>query len=386
LFFAGQVISITGTWMQRIAQDWLILQLGGGPQELAIGLALQSAPYLAVGLWGGALSDRLQARNVFLVSQILQCGVALVLGILILSGRITLLTVYGFSLAVGFIGVIESPSRQTFIMDIVSRENVANAVSLNSSINNIARLAGPSIAGALIGVAGTGVAYLANSITFVGIIVATVMIRPSSLPQYRLSRGAEWQVLDGLRRSWQSAVVRKTLAATFLVSAFAQNFRILLPLFATSVFAGGSSGYGVLMSGVAVGAIGGGLLCAHLARPSLRSLAICSAALGTILLLAAIAPTYLVLLALMVAAGAGNTSFNTMSHSLVLLNADANMRGRFASVRTIVSNGSTVLGSLVIGYVCELTGPRVGMTIGGVAACFTVLVVIRRSRVASPAQ
>src|SRR3954454_23470862 len=122
LFFVGHIISITGTWMQRIAQDWLILQLGGGPRELAIGLALQSVPYVTIGLWGGALTDRFRARTVFLLSQILQCGVALVLGGLILSNPSPLMTVCAFSLAVGCIGVIESPSRQTFTLDIVSRE------------------------------------------------------------------------------------------------------------------------------------------------------------------------------------------------------------------------------------------------------------------------
>lgn len=380
LFFVGQVISITGTWMQRIAQDWLILQLGGGPQELAIGLALQSVPYVAIGLWGGALTDRFQPRNVFLLSQILQCCIAVVLGALVLSDHVTLLTVYGFALAVGCIGVIESPSRQTFVLDIVSREQAANAVSLNSSINNVAKLAGPSIAGAVIGVAGTGIAYLANSATFIGIIIATIMIRPESLRGRVASPMKTWQVLDGFRRSWQSSVIRRTLVATFLISAFSQNFRILLPLFATGVFAGGSGSYGVLMSGVAIGAIGGGLLCAHLARPSLRMLALYTLALGAVLVLAAMAPTYMVLLILMIAAGVGNTSFNTTSNVLVLLNAEPTMRGRSVSVRTLVSNGSTFLGSLGIGYVCELAGPRVGMAIGGVVACLTALLMVKQAR------
>jgi MFS family permease len=380
LFFVGQIISITGTWMQRIAQDWLILQLGGGPKELAIGLALQSVPYVTIGLWGGALTDRFQARNVFLLSQILQCGVALVLGALVLSDQVTLVMVYCFSLAVGCIGVIESPSRQTFILDIVSREHATNAVSLNSSINNVAKLAGPTIAGAVIGVAGTGIAYLANSATFIGIIIATIMIRPDSLPERPPRPEKTWKMLDGVRASWHSPVIRNTLVATFLVSAFAQNFRILLPLFATGLFGGGSGSYGLLMSGVAVGAIGGGLLCAHIARPTLGMLAVYSLALGAVLVFAALAPTYVVLLVLMVAAGVGNTAFNSTSNASVLLNADPTMRGRSASVRTIVSNGSTFLGSLGIGYVCELAGPRVGMAIGGVVACLTAGLLVRQAR------
>jgi MFS family permease len=385
LFFVGQVVSITGTWMQRIAQDWLILQLGGGPRELAIGLALQSVPYVTVGLWGGALTDRFSSRRLFLLSQVLQCLVSVVLGALVLTDKVTLTTVFAFSLAVGCIGVIESPSRQTFVLDIVRREHAANAVSLNSSINNVARLAGPAIAGGVIGIAGTGVAYLANAATFVGIIVATILIKPDGPREPDVPRPKNWQVLEGLRRSWQTPLIRRTLTATFLVSAFAQNFRIVLPLFATGVFAGGSGSYGLLMSAVAVGAIAGGILCAHLARPSLRLLALCSLALGLVLVVASVAPRYLVLLVLMAGAGVGNTSFNTTSHSLVLLNADPTMRGRFVSVRTIVSNGSTFLGSLGIGLVCEWAGPRVGMAIGGVVACLTAALLVRQTRASRPA-
>jgi MFS family permease len=276
--------------------------------------------------------------------------------------------------------VIESPSRQTFILDIVSREHATNAVSLNSSINNVAKLAGPSIAGAVIGVAGTGIAYLANSATFIGIIIATIMIRPDSLPERDPGPAKTWRLLDGVRASWKSAVIRHTLVATFLISASAQNFRILLPLFATGVFGGGSGSYGLLMSGVAVGAIGGGLLCAHIARPTLGMLAVYSLALGTVLVFAALAPTYVVLLVLMIAAGVGNTAFNSTSNASVLVNADPTMRGRSVSVRTIVSNGSTFLGSLGIGYVCELAGPRVGMAIGGGGACLTALLLVRQAR------
>jgi len=377
LFFVGQVISITGTWMQRVAQDWLILELGGGARGLSIGIALQSAPYLTIGLLGGVLVDRFDARKLFLLTQVLQACVALLLGLLIVNDHATLTIVYATALAVGCIGVVESPSRQSFVLDIVARDQAANAVSLNSSINNLARLSGPAIAGATIGVAGTGIAYFINAATFLAIIVAMLKVNSKTLHPRTVAPPGRGQVLQGLRHAWQITAIRKTLVATFLVSAFSQNFRIVLPLFASGIFNGGSNSYGLLMSAVAVGALFGALLCAHLARPSLRMLAIQCLVLGGFLVLAAASPGYLVLLGLMVGVGAGNTSFNTTSNSMVVLTADPTMRGRVVSVRTIVTNGSTLVGSLTIGILCEAAGARVGMAVGGAVALLAGALTLR---------
>jgi MFS family permease len=377
LFFVGQVISITGTWMQRVAQDWLILELGGGAQGLSIGIALQATPYLTIGLWGGVLVDRFDARKLFLLTQVCQASVALLLGFLIINDHVTLAIVYGTALAVGCIGVVESPARQSFVLDIVARDQAANAVSLNSSINNLARLSGPAIAGATIGVAGTGIAYIINAATFLAIIVAMLKVNSATLHQRVRAPTGGGRVVEGLQHAWKVPAIRNTLVATFLVSAFSQNFRIVLPLFASGIFNGGSDSYGVLMSAVAVGALFGALLCAHLARPSLRMLAVQCLVFGGFLVVAAAAPTYVVLLVLMVGAGVGNTSFNTTSNSMVVLTASPSMRGRVVSVRTLVTNGSTLVGSLTMGVLCEQAGARVGMAVGGAVALLAGAITLR---------
>jgi predicted MFS family arabinose efflux permease len=380
LFFAGQAVSITGTWMQRVAQDWLILELGGGALELSIGVGLQSVPTLLIGIWGGLLVDRGNARKLMLLTQVLLACLALTLGLLTVTGHVTLVAVYLMAFGVGCLNVLDAPARQSFVVEMVGPDRAANAVSLNSSINNSARLVGPAIAGVVIGLTGTGVAFLLNAATFVAIVAALLLIDPRRLHQReRIPRG-RGQIAEGIRYAWSTPAIRTPLTATLLVSAFAQNFRVTLPTLAVGVFGGGASSYGLLMSALGVGAIGGALLCAHFARPSRWLVSVASLGLGVLILLAAAAPTYAVLAAAMVGVGAGNTSFNTTSNSFVLLRSAPGMRGRVMSIRQLVSNGPTPLGSIGIGWICEVAGARVGLGVGGVIALLTSVLTWRARR------
>ena len=386
-FFIGQFISVTGTWMQKVAQDWLILELGGGPLELSIGVALQSLPALVFGIWGGLLVDRVaHVRRILLATQVLLAALALALGILTATGQITLTIVYVAAFAVGLVGIFDAPARQTFVFDMVGRDHVANAVSLNSSINNSARLIGPAVGGIIIGLAGTGVAYLVNATTFIAIVVALLMMDKGRLhPRSPVVR-ARGQVLEGLRYAWARRDIRTPLITTLLVSMFSQNFRVTLPLMAVIVFDGGAGSYGSLVSALGLGALAGALICAYLARPSLRMIGWELMGFGVLVLLAAAAPTYLVLLVLVIGVGAGNTSFNTTSNSLILLTAAPEMRGRVYSIRTLVSRGSTPVGSLLIGWICHVSGPRAGLAVGGVFALLAAVIALRaRHRTDHPA-
>jgi predicted MFS family arabinose efflux permease len=369
LFFAGQFVSVTGTWMQRVAQDWLILEIGGGAFELSVGVALQSLPMLLFGMWGGLFVDRVRhPRALLLGTQMALAGLALLLGTLTVTGHVTLAAIYLTTFVMGCVGVIDTPARQTFVLDMVGTEHAANAVSLNSSINNSSRLIGPAVAGVVIGLAGTGVAYLINAATFLAIIVALLRMHTDSLGTRTPEPRGRGQVVAGFRYVWGTPTIRRALGATLLVSTFSQNFRITLPLMAATVFHGGASSYGWLMSFLGIGALCGALLCAYLASPSLRMVTIEMAAFGALLLVASVTPTYAVMLLLMLGVGAGNTSFNTTANALVLLTARAQMRGRVLSIRALVSQGSTPIGSLGIGWVCEAYGPRAGLAVGGVCA------------------
>lgn len=266
LFFMGQLVSVTGTWMKRVTQDWLILEIGGGPLELSIGIALQSVPFLLFGVWGGVLVDRIaNLRKLLLLTQVAMARLALGLGLLPISGHVTLAAVYVAAFGVGCVGVLDIPARQAFVLDMVGRDQAANAISLNSSINNSARLVGPAIAGLVIRLAGTGIAYLAKAATFGAIVVALAMMDARLLHVRSPTVRGRGRVVEGLRYSWHNRAIRTALVATLLVSTFSQNFRVTLPLFAANVFGGGASNYGWLMSALGFGALAGALICAYLA-------------------------------------------------------------------------------------------------------------------------
>jgi len=377
LFYIGQTISVVGTWMQRVAQDWLILELGGGAVGLAIGLALQSAPVLLLSMWGGVISDRYDTRRVLLVSQLAFAVLALILGVLVLTDRATLQLVYVMSFLLGVANVIDKPARHSFVLELVGTEGAANAVSLNSSINNAARLIGPAVAGVVIGVSGTGVAFLLNALTFAAIIVALLLMDPTSFHPRELTPPARGQVIEGIRSSMTRADLRTPLIATFVLSMLAQNFRLTLPLMASEVFGRGVTGYGLLMSALGVGALVGALVCAHLARPSQRIAGMATLLLGALLLTAAVAPAYLFLAAVVVGIGFGSTTFNATSQTLLLLRSDRDKRGRVMAVRELFSNGLTPLGTIGIGWVCAVSSPRVGLAVGGVAAISTAVLLFR---------
>jgi MFS family permease len=374
-------VSVIGTWMQRVAQDWLILEVGGGPIELAIGVALQSTPTLLLGVWGGLLVDRSKhVRIVLLCSQVGMGLLALVLGLLAVTDNVTLATIYVSAFLVGLLNLVDKPARQSFVLEMVDEDQAANAISLNSSINNAARLIGPAIAGVIIGIAGSGVAFLANSLTFVAIVIALLVMRRDQLtPRPPEPRGAG-QVRAAFSYAWHHSEIRLALLATLLVSAFAQNFRVVLPLMAADVFDAGPSAYGWLMSFLGIGALGGALICAYLASPSIRMINAELAIFGVLTLLASFAPMYALMLALMIGVGAGNTSFNTTSNALVLLAAAPQMRGRILSLRNLMSNGATPAGSLAIGWVCHVGGARAGLAVGGVVSLLTCLLVYAATR------
>jgi len=377
LFFTGQTVSAVGTWMQRVAQDWLILELGGGALELAIGLALQSGPVLLLGMWGGLLTDRHNTRRVLLVSQIGFAVLALILGVLVLTDHATLELVYVMAFGLGIANIVDKPARHSFVLELVGEEGAANAVSLNSSINNAARLIGPAVASIVIAVSSVAVAFLVNAGTFAAIIVALLMMDPKSLHARETAPAGRGQILEGLRSSMARPELRAPLLATLILSTLSQNFRITLPLMATQIFGRGVGGYGLLMSALGAGALLGALTTAHLARPSQRLAGLAALGFGVVLLLAAVAPAYALLAVLMVGVGVGSTSFNATSQTILLLRSDSDKRGRLMAIRELFSNGLSPVGVIGIGWVCAATSPRVALAVGGVAAIGAAVLMFR---------
>ena len=384
-FFVGQTVSSVGTWMQRVAQDWLILELGGGPVELSIGVGLQSAPALLLSMWGGVIADRAELRRIMLWTQSAFALLSIGLGVLTLSGTTTIWMVYVFAFTLGCINVIDKPARQSFVLEMVDAEGVPNAISLNSSINNASRLVGPAVAGLVIAVTNTGAAFLINAATFVAILIALLAMDASKLVPRTPAPRQRGQVMEGLRYSIGDRPLRVMLLATLIVSTLAQNFRVLLPVYASEVFGNGAGGYGFLMSALGLGALIGALACANMTHPTQGMVMWSLVGFGLVLVVAAFAPTYLLLAVVMVGVGAGNTSFNTTSQSFLLLRSHEDKRGRVMALRQMFSNSLTPVGSVLVGWICEVSNPRNGFFVAAGSSLFTGAWIWRTSRV-HPAQ
>lgn len=382
-FFYGQIVSLTGTWMQRLAQDWLILQLTDSALALSIGVALQFAPLLVFGMLGGLVVDRFDKRRLLVWTSIASGLLALVLGVLTLTGTVELWMVYALTFALGCVSVIDQPGRHAFITELVGPEGMANAVSLNSSIFNAARLVGPAVAGLTITAVGIAPTFLVNAASFVAVVISLRLIDPQALYREVPVARAPRQVREGFKYAWHTPALRVPLVLILVVSVFAQNYRIVLPILATEVFAGGAETYGSLLAMQGLGALGGALLCAHFARPTQRLMLLLCAVLGTILIIAAVLPTLALLTGCMILVGASNTSFNTTANTLVQLRSSLPLRGRVIALRGMLTHGAQPLGAPLIGWVCDTRGARVGLAAGGGVALLATLAALRTRRLDS---
>jgi len=388
LFFLGQVVSLIGTWMQRVAQDWLILELTDSALALSVGVAMQSVPVLLFGMWGGLLIDRFDKRRLLVWAQVASGLLALTLGLLTLAGAVQLWMVYALAFALGCVTVVDLPGRSAFVHELVGSAGVANAVSLSSSMNNAARLVGPAIAGLMITVIGVASTFLLNAVSFLAVIVALLAMDVTALQREMPVGRSRGQVREGLRYAWAAPQLRAPLLLIVIVSIFSQNFRIVLPLMAGQVFDRGPAGYGTLMAMLGLGALAGALACAHYARPTQRLLLLLAGGFGTVSILAALAPSWALLVGLLILVGAGHTSFNTTSNALVQLRSASALRGRVLALRTILTMGTHPIGAPLAGVICELFGARVGLATGGLVALAAAVAWARTTRLddAEPGQ
>ncbi|HEU4398877.1 MAG TPA: MFS transporter, partial [Actinomycetota bacterium] len=268
LFFFGQLVSLTGTWMQQVGQDWLVLRLTNQPLPLGITLALQFAPILVLGAWAGVVADRLDKRRLLLATQIAMASLALVLGVLTATGAIRLWMVYVLALLLGCATAFDMPTRQAFVSEMVGPDGVTNAVGLNSAVFNSARVVGPAVAGLLIAAVGIAPAFLINAVSYLAVIGGLLAMDPARLHRLPQVDRAKGQIRAGLRYVWANPVLRSTIALVAVVGAFGLNYRVALPLLARFTFGGDASAYGALASIMAAGAVVGALAAARRGRPS----------------------------------------------------------------------------------------------------------------------
>ena len=368
LYFIGQVISVSGTWMQTLAQSYLILfPLHGTGVDVAISVALQFVPILFFGAFGGLIADRLDKRKVLYATQAAAGVLALALWLLVVVHSVSLWQVYVISALLGVVNLFDNPARQAFVSEMVERDLLSNAVSLNSVLLQGARLIGPAVGGVLILTVGVATCFLVNALSYVAVIVALSRMRPSELYRNPGVVRAKGQVREGLRYVWATPDLRSPLLSVAVVGLFAFNFTVTLPLLAKFTFHGGAGLYGAFMAAMGAGAVVGGLYTAFRSRPSALLLALIGVFFGAMILAVALAPTKLAAVLLLAPMGAGSICFIATNNANLQLRADPSMRGRVMSLNAIALLGSTPIGALLVGYVSDVGSPRVALLMGAVA-------------------
>ncbi|CAN5791930.1 MFS transporter [soil metagenome] len=382
LFFVGHSVSIAGTWMQRVAQDWLVYQLTNSPVAIGITLALQFGPILVLGMWGGVIADRVDRRTALVVTQLIQLVLALALGVLAITSAIALWMVFVLALLLGLVTVVDQPVRQSFVADLVDRDSYINAQVLNSTAQNIGKFVGPAVAGAVIAWQGVGAAFLINALSFVAMLVSlALMNRSAMLPQPRLPKG-KGQARAGLVYVWRHPDLRIAMVLLVVVSVLGQNFRVVFPILG-AMYAGDAGAYGALMASLGLGALVAALFTAARQTATVRGLIVSAVGFGVVSTVLAGSPSLMAALVVTASVGVANFVFNTVVRTVMLLVSDAQMQGRVMALHGLVFLGSTPIGGLIIGWVCEQWGVRVGLLVGGISVLLSAGVAAWMARRAS---
>ncbi|MGW0617260.1 MFS transporter [Streptomyces sp. NPDC002765] len=375
LFFLGQVVSNIGTWMQRIAQDWLVLSLTGSATAVGVTTALQFLPMLLFGLYGGVLVDRLPKRRTLLFTQSAMGVSGIALALLTLSGHVQVWHVYVAAFFVGLATVVDNPARQSFVTEMVGRDQLQNAVSLNSANFQSARLIGPAVAGVMITGVGTGWAFLFNGLSFIATLTGLVMMRSRELHAVERAPRGKGQLREGLHYVAGRPELIWTIVLIGFVSTFGFNFPVYLSAFADDVFHAGAGSYSLFNTLMAVGSLAGALLAARRGTARMRVLVVAAAAFGTLEIVAALAPSLWLFALFMVPIGMFGMTVNVTANTSVQMSTDPAMRGRVMSLYMMVFMGGSPVGAPIAGWVTDTYGVRAGLAVGGAIAAGAAVVI-----------
>lgn len=368
LYFASQAVSFSGTWMQLIAQSWLVLQLTGSGTALGTVMAMQFLPTLLLAPFGGMIADRYDKRRLIMATQSIAGLLALTLGIVTITGTVELWMVYAIAAGFGAVTAVDNPSRQTFVMEMVGPADVSNAVTLNSVVVNAARAIGPAIGGVLIATVGIGQCFVVNAVSYLAVVIALVLIRTDELHPSARSARAPRQLRDGFHYAWNTTALRTTLVMLVVIGTLTYEFSTTLPLFAEFTFGAGASGLAVMTSLMGAGAVVGGLVVASSGAATPRRFVMVAAAFGLLVCVLAAMPTLVAAYAVLPFVGAASVGTISLSNATLQLNSDAQFRGRVMALFSMALLGSTPIGGPIAGWVAEHVSPRASLFIGGGAA------------------
>ncbi|MEI7654961.1 MAG: MFS transporter [Actinomycetota bacterium] len=378
LYFFGQLVSVSGTWMQSVAQGWLILQLTDSAVDLGTSIALQYLPMLFFASYGGLVADRLPKRRILYVTQASAGVLAVILGLMVTTHHATVIAVYALSFLLGVVNLFDMPARQAFVQQMVGKELIANAVSLNSVLMNAGRLVGPAISAGVIALFGTASCFYVNAASYAAVILALWLMNEEDFTPMRNVVRSKGQLRLGLRYAWGTPLIRRVLVAVALVGTFAFNFTTTLPLLSRHSFHEHSAGaYSVLLSAMGLGAVIGGLYIAHRSRPNMGLLTTEGILFGLSMMGVAFSPNVACAAIFLVCTGAFSISFVSTANAILQLNSAEQMRGRVMSLHGTAFLGSTPIGAPLIGWIISQSNARVGIFVGAMVALGTGLMLLR---------
>ena len=368
LYYIGQIISTSGTFMQNIAQAWLVLKLTNSGTALGLTTALQYLPVLILGPYGGVIADRISKRKILYFTQSISGLLALILGVLVATGVVRVWMVYILAFSLGMVNVFDNPTRQTFYMELVGPEHLRNAVTLYSTLVNLARIIGPAIAAAVIAAFGLAPCFIVNGISFAAVVIMLAMLHADELFITPPVPPAKGQLQAGFKYVVSTPVLGATLLMMAIIGTLTYEFQVSLPLMAQFTFKGDASSYAFLTASMGVGAVCGGILFAS--RKGVIPYKLVSAALlfGLAVLAAAFMPIIHLAGLAMVAVGICSINFSSLGNSVLQLHSSPQMRGRVMSFWSVAFLGSTTIGGPVVGWFAEVAGARWGLALGGLAA------------------
>ena len=373
-YFTGQIVSLAGNWMQIVAETWLVLKLTGSGALVGLAAALQFLPMMVFGAFGGVLADRVPKRSLLMVTQGLMAIPAITLFALVETGSVQTWMVLALIFARGAVNSVDNPARQSFVSEMVGDERVVNAVSLNSVIVHVARIAGPALAAIVIAVAGVGPCFAINALSFVAMFVALRRMNPRDLEPAPVASREPGQLRAAVRYVMATPELRVPLAMMAVVGTLSYNFQVLLPLLAKFTWHGSASAYAALTCAMGIGSVAGALVSGARGKTGTGLLAGAAVAFGVATLVASMAPTLGFQLLVLAPLGAASVTFAAGVNSTMQLAADPALRGRVMALYSVVFLGSTPIGAPLIGWLAESAGPRAGLAVGGIAALATGVV------------
>jgi MFS family permease len=378
LYFIGQSISISGTWMQSLAQGWLVVNASqyvengrhlhaSTPIDLGLTIALPFVPLLLFGPFGGLLVDRSDKRRILYCTQTAAGLLALALGLLVTTHHVSLPAIWTLAGLLGVVNLFDNPARQSFVQEMVGKEHLSNAVSLNSAMINGGRVVGPAIGAALFTFVPLATCFYLNAASYVAVIVALAMMDTAQIARIRTVHRASGQVRDGFRYVARTPELREVLASVALIGTFAFNFTVTLPLLAKSVLHGTATDYAFMMCSMGLGGLVGGLYVAHRSRPTRALLSGLAAFFAVLMGAVAVAPSLLVACLLLVVMGAASLAFISTANSTLQLHSAEEMRGRVMSLYAMGFLGTTPIGALCIALIASASNARWAIGVGALA-------------------